>query len=406
MRRTLASREACHKTVGGCELAVQPTPTGPPWISSTAGSRTGSTAPGRRHPPGARSDRVGEDRRGRPQQTAHEVRHALTGRWAGLPCPTMSVVPAVANRSGPFLVPEAMPLPGLSTDSLDLSCATSLVARLEHMFTRQQTNRQCFFPDCERPLYAKGLCQSHYCQQLRTGALWPLGSRRQIREKCEFESCDKLATTRRLCPGHYNQLRKGQTLRPLRPFYGREGVCRFEGCERPRFNGGWCVGHAAQYYSGRSLTPISRPKKDCDFPGCEKPHYALGYCQGHRRQLLDDRPLAPLRERNGRHVDRGYVLIFEPKHPNARKDGYVAEHTKVMASILGRPLKRFEEVHHRNGIRSDNRPENLELWARSMQPPGCRVSDLIESAVRVLKLYRPELLSQDLISTLDAIDEQ
>jgi hypothetical protein len=64
-----------------------------------------------------------------------------------------------------------------------------------------------------------------------------------------------------------------------------------------------------------------------------------------------------------------------------------------MAEVLGRPLHRFEEVHHRNGIRHDNRPENLELWARGMQPPGSRVSDLIEAAVRVLELYRPDLLS-------------
>lgn len=173
---------------------------------------------------------------------------------------------------------------------------------------------------------------------------------------------------RRLCGSHYQQLRKGQPLRPLRPFYGRKGICRYEECGRPRFNGGWCVGHAAQYYSGRPLTPISRPKADCDYPSCEKPHYALGYCQGHRRQLLDNRPLVPLRERRGRHIDTGYVLIFEPKHPNARRDGYVAEHTKVMAARLGRPLERFEEVHHKNGIRHDNRPENLELWARGMQP--------------------------------------
>ena len=105
------------------------------------------------------------------------------------------------------------------------------------------------------------------------------------------------------------------------------------------------------------------------------------------------RALTPLREKLGRHIDRGYVLIFEPKHPNARKDGYVAEHTKVMAAKLGRPLHRFEEVHHKNGIRHDNRPENLELWARGMQPPGARVSDLIDYAVRILALYRPDLLS-------------
>lgn len=85
-------------------------------------------------------------------------------------------------------------------------------------------------------------------------------------------------------------------------------------------------------------------------------------------------------------------MVFEPQHPNARKDGYVSEHIKVMAATLGRPLERFEEVHHRNGIRSDNRSENLELWARGMQPPGSRVSDLIDAALRVLTMYRPELL--------------
>jgi hypothetical protein len=138
---------------------------------------------------------------------------------------------------------------------------------------------------------------------------------------------------------------------------------------------------------------LFRPKPDCDFPGCAKRHFALGYCQGHWRQLRLGRALTPLREKLGRHIDRGYVLVFEPKHPNARKDGYVAEHIKVMAAKLGRPLHRFEEVHHKNGIRHDNRPDNLELWARSMQPPGARVSDLIDHAVRILTLYRPDLLS-------------
>jgi HNH endonuclease len=126
-------------------------------------------------------------------------------------------------------------------------------------------------------------------------------------------------------------------------------------------------------------------------------HFALGYCQGHWRQLQEKRPLTPLRAKKGWHMDRGYVLLFEPTHPNAHRDGHVAEHTKVMAAMLGRPLERFEEVHHKNGIRSDNRPENLELWARGMQPPGSRVSDLVDAAVRVLKLYRPELLATSVL---------
>lgn len=65
-----------------------------------------------------------------------------------------------------------------------------------------------------------------------------------------------------------------------------------------------------------------------------------------------------------------------------------------MAAILRRPLLPREEVHHRNRQRDDNRPENLELWARGQQPPGARVSDLVEEAVRILRLYAPERLSE------------
>jgi hypothetical protein len=78
-------------------------------------------------------------------------------------------------------------------------------------------------------------------------------------------------------------------------------------------------------------------------------------------------------------LEAGYVLIFEPTHPNAHKDGYIAEHSKVMVERLGRPLEPFEQVHHKIGIRSDNGPANLELRARGLQPPGSRVRDLIDA---------------------------
>jgi hypothetical protein len=106
-------------------------------------------------------------------------------------------------------------------------------------------------------------------------------------------------------------------------------------------------------------------------------------------------PLTPLNLRKGWYkASNGYVYIWDPEHPNADKRGYVAEHTKVMAEVLGRPLFPEEEVHHRNRQRDDNRPENLELWARGRQPPGARVSDLVEEAVRILRLYAPEKLSE------------
>ncbi len=82
----------------------------------------------------------------------------------------------------------------------------------------------------------------------------------------------------------------------------------------------------------------------------------------------------------------GYVLVQMPHHPAAQVAGYVPEHRLVMEKAIGRALLSEETVHHINGVRSDNRAENLELWT-SRQPRGQRVADLVAWAEEILSLY-------------------
>ena len=74
---------------------------------------------------------------------------------------------------------------------------------------------------------------------------------------------------------------------------------------------------------------------------------------------------------------KGYVKIKIHNHASADSRGYVLEHRFVMGEAIGRPLKKNEYVHHRNGDRLDNRLENLELWRTKKDPPGQRLADLI-----------------------------
>jgi hypothetical protein len=91
--------------------------------------------------------------------------------------------------------------------------------------------------------------------------------------------------------------------------------------------------------------------------------------------------------KGGRRIDeQGYVNIYQPNHRKAKSNGYVKEHVLVMEGEVGRPLLTGENVHHKNGIKSDNRLSNLELWSSS-QPSGQRIQDKVVWAKEILALY-------------------
>lgn len=110
-------------------------------------------------------------------------------------------------------------------------------------------------------------------------------------------------------------------------------------------------------------------------------------CGCARREKLRESMTGPNHHswRGGRRTDkRGYVYVRNPDYPDGPNQ--IVEHRLVMSKHLGRKLESDEHVHHINGIRDDNRIENLELWTTS-HPPGQRVGDVLLWAKKFVERY-------------------
>lgn len=250
-------------------------------------------------------------------------------------------------------------------------------------------------------------------------------------DTCSINGCDRLVRYRarggfegKWCGPHFETWkRNGDPMVRHRRERGTPQLpCSVDGCSALALTRGWCPKHYARWQRhgdpGMTLVHVIPAGAVCSAANCRRPaegrHEGALFCDAHvsRLRKYGSPGPTPIRESqswrqieaaDGQIVVYSEGTIYKPHgyrmvrvqggHPNADRFGRLNEHRLVMAAHLGRPLFPNETVHHKNGIRDDNRIENLELRAGA-HGQGQTIPDRVADAVEILERYAPELLSK------------
>lgn len=212
-----------------------------------------------------------------------------------------------------------------------------------------------------------------------------------------------MVVARKMCRKHYTRWQRTGDATTARPKLakGTYATCTVEGCDKPHVTKGLCEMHRWRVrYEGTPGSAAPRQgraarveKGPCAVEGCDRASTTqAGHCKLHYERIRRTGHAGPPQimvrpNGTGGLTKEGYIRLTLP---DGRR---VLEHVRVMERYLDRQLIPGENVHHRNGVKDDNRIENLELWL-VVQPTGQRVTDLIAYVTK----YFPDEVRQALAS--------
>lgn len=151
-----------------------------------------------------------------------------------------------------------------------------------------------------------------------------------------------------------------------------------------------CNKECSKNYRGKISTFCNNCKKKIEIYRYRKGLYGKIFC--NRKCKTEWMKTSPLfkKENNprwngGRYEERGYVYVNAQNHPNKTRNGYIFEHRLVMEKSIGRYLDKDEHIHHLNGIKNDNRAENL-IIVNNKNHDRFSIKHALEERIRKLEI--------------------